>query len=125
MNIIFGTPNSEMLEKYTVLELDTFRLPDDKTYTSYCVVEKIPLEEFVAADAMKKVHADLIQYYRQRHWNYCLQAIEGLTGKWNGELDSFYEHLAARVKQYQESPPPDSWDGIIPQDGKDSPSATA
>jgi hypothetical protein len=113
MNIIFGSPEPELLEKYTVLELDTFKMPDDQLHTSYCVIEKIPLEEFAAAEALKKVHADLIHYYGLREWNYCLQAIEGLTGKWNGELDTFYSHLAERIKQYQILPPPDSWDGTI------------
>lgn len=115
MNIIFGTPNSDILEKYTVLELDTFRLPDGQLHASYCVVEKIPLQEFAMTDALKKVHADLIHYYRQREWDYCLQAIEGLTGKWNGEVDSFYAHLSERIKQYQVTPPPESWDSVILQ----------
>lgn len=113
MNIIFGTPNADILEKYTVLELDTFRMPDNQVHTSYCVVEKIPLEEFIIAEPLKKLHAELIQYYRQRHWDYCLQAIEGLTGRWNRELDTFYETLAERIKQFQDTPPPESWDGII------------
>jgi len=113
MNIIFGPPSADMLEKYTVLELDTFKFPNDRVATSYCVVEKLPLEEFMIAESLKKVHADLLHYYRQREWNYCLQAIEGLTGKWNGDLDSFYTNLADRIKQYQESPPPESWDGFL------------
>ena len=119
MNIIFGSPNSELLEKYTVLELDTFKMPDNQLHTSYCVVEKIPLDEFATTEALKKVHADLMHYYRLREWNYCLQAMEGLTGKWAGELDTFYNHLTQRIKQYQESPPPDSWDGAIVKDNND------
>ena len=119
MNIIFGSPNSELLEKYTVLELDTFKMENNKLHTSYCVIEKIPLEEFAMIDALKKIHADLIHYYRLQNWNYCLQAIEGLFGKWNGELDTFYNHLNQRIKQYQESPPPESWDGTSPKDNND------
>jgi hypothetical protein len=119
MNIIFGSPNSELLEKYTVLELDTFKMLNNKLHTSYCVIEKIPLEEFAMIDALKKIHADLIHYYRLQHWDYCLQAIEGLTGKWNGELDTFYNHMTQRIKQYQESPPPESWDGTILKDNND------
>lgn len=124
MNIIFGTPSSEMLEKYTVLELDTFRMPDNKLYTSYCVVEKIPLQDFPIADSLKKVHADLIRYYREQQWNYCSQAIEGLTGKWNGELDTFYAHLAERIKQYMDTPPPEGWDGVMDWVNKDPQSVT-
>lgn len=120
MNIIFGPPTQDMLEKYTVLELDTFKFPNDQLATSYCIVEKLPLEEFMIAESLKKVHADLIRYYRERQWSYCLQAIEGLTGKWNGELDSFYENLANRIKQYQDAPPPESWDGTLIRGNTDS-----
>ena len=116
MNIIFGPPDPELLTKYTVLELDTFKMPDNQLRVSYCVVEKIPLEEFATTEALKKIHADLMHYYRLQEWNYCSQAIEGLTGKWNGELDTFYSHLGQRIKQYRESPLPDSWDGTIAKD---------
>jgi hypothetical protein len=94
-------------------------MSDDELHTSYCVIEKIPLEEFAMINALKKIHADLIHYYRLQNWNYCLQAIDGLTGKWNGELDTFYNHMAQRIKQYHESPPPESWDGTIPKDNND------
>lgn len=124
MNIIFGTPTAEMFEKYTVLELDTFRMPDNKLYTSYCVVEKIPLQDFPMAEALKKVHADLIRYYREQQWVYCLQAIEGLTGKWNGELDTFYAHLAERINEFQEADLPGDWNGVIDWVGKEQQSVT-
>ena len=38
--------------------------------------------------------------------------MEGLMGKWNGELDSFYTDLLKRVMNYKENEPPEEWDGI-------------
>jgi hypothetical protein len=112
MNIIFGDSINEIPDSFTVLELDTFRLVSEgRTATAYCVIEKIPLADFDKLEAYKKVHADLVENYRRREWTYCEHAIEGLMGKWNGELDSFYSDLLLRVQAYQQNSPGDEWDG--------------
>ena len=114
MNIIFGDALETLPDNYTVLELDTFVFPpDSKKRTSYCVVEKVPLTDFPMMEAYIKVHTDMMTAYREQNWEYCLHAIKGLTGRWNGELDSFYSNLLQRVEQYQASPPGDYWTGYI------------
>jgi hypothetical protein len=112
MNIIFGDSIKEIPDSFTVLELDTFNLVSEgRRATAYCVIEKIPLLDFDKLDAYQKVHADLLVNYRQKEWTYCEHAIEGLMGKWNGELDSFYIDLLLRIQSYRQNPPEDSWDG--------------
>jgi hypothetical protein len=112
MNIIFDELLETVPDNYTVLELDTFNVvAENKRITAYCVVEKIPLAEFDKLEAYKKVHSDLIENYRHRNWEYCEHAIEGLMGKWNGELDTFYSDLLLRVMEYKQTPPSDKWDG--------------
>jgi hypothetical protein len=64
-------------------------------------------------EAYIKVHADMMQAYRDQNWDYCLHAIKGLTGRWNGELDSFYANLLQRVEKYQSDPPSDQWTGFL------------
>jgi len=114
MNIIFGDALETLPNNYTVLELDTFVFPpDNNKRTSYCVVEKVPLTDFPMMEAYIKVHADMMQSYRDQNWEYCLHALKGLTGRWNGELDSFYSNLLQRVEQYQANPPGDYWTGYI------------
>ena len=114
MNIIFGDSVDSIPYRYTVLELDTFRTADsDKTHTSYCLVEKLALDEFATMESYKKIHADLIVAYRNRHWNYCEQAIAGLMGRWSGELDTFYTDLLIRVKQHKNHGVPQDWSAII------------
>jgi hypothetical protein len=113
MNIIFGDSIKQIPDSFTVLELDTFNIVSEgRVATAYCVVEKIALAEFDKLEAYKKVHADLVENYRRREWTYCEHAIEGLMGKWNGELDSFYIDLLLRVKDYQQNPPAADWTGI-------------
>ena len=112
MNIIFGDSIKQIPDSFTVLELDTFNLVSEgRRDTAYCVIEKIAIADFDKLEAYKKVHADLLQNYRRREWTYCEHAIEGLMGKWNGELDSFYSDLLLRVMEYQQNPPGSDWDG--------------
>ena len=114
MNIIFGDALDTLPDNYTVLEFYTFVFPhNSEKRTSYCVVEKVPLVDFPLVEAYFKVHSDMMQAYRDQNWDYCLHAIKGLTGRWNGELDSFYANLLKRVENYQANPPGDLWTGYI------------
>lgn len=112
MHIIFGDSLAGIEDKFTVLELDTF-VVEGKTQTAWCVVENIPLGDFPVLDAYRKVHSDLLQAYRDRNWEYCESAIKGLRGKWNGELDTFYDNLQDRVIDYRQNPPPPDWTGYL------------
>lgn len=114
MNVIFGEARNEIPNGHTVLELDTFQVPDSgQTITAYCLVEKIPLGEFATLENYRKIHEDLVRFYKQQHWDYCEHAIESLMGRWNRELDSFYSDLLQRVMEYKINPPAESWDGSV------------
>ena len=113
MNIIFGEAVKEIPDSFTVLELDTIQQDPETAPVTYCVIDKIPLQEFALLEAHKTVHADIIRYYKQQEWEYCKNAIGGLVGKWNGELDSFYTNLVERVNVYKETPPGSNWTGIL------------
>jgi hypothetical protein len=101
-------------KKYTVLELDTFRvMPDENLVTAWCVVDTIPLMEINVLDNHTRLHSELIRNYRIKNWDFCEQAIEKLLGKWNGELDSFYADILNRVEKLKSQEPDQNWDGII------------
>jgi hypothetical protein len=97
MHIIFGDAVKQIPDSFTILELETFKLENEKTATAYCVVEKIPLSEFSLIEAHKELHNNLIKYFKEEKWDFCKQAINALLGKWNGELDSFYTNLLERI----------------------------
>jgi hypothetical protein len=113
MNIIFKKNLINIDEKYTVLELDTFSLPDESLHTAYCVIENIPIMELAQTENLKELHANLIKNYALKDWNYCEQALEHLTGKWGGEVDSFYHELATRIEHLKTRDLDDSWTPII------------
>ena len=113
MYIIFGDDKKDLPDNYTILELDQFKFTDGSVSTAYCVVENVPLGEFPTMDSYQKIHHDLMEQYRARNWEYCQNALKGLTGRWNGELDSFYQNLYQRVENFIENPPDEDWDGSI------------
>ena len=111
MNIISGSQKHLVPDSYTVLELDTFKTDQGQTETAYCVIENIPLQDFPVLDAYIKVHNDLMRAYQNQNWEYCQSAVMGLLGKWNGELDTFYQDLADRVQDHADNGVGDDWDG--------------
>lgn len=115
MNIIYGSENAEKLnEKYTVLELDTFKLIDNDRYiTAYCVVDSIPLDELSDAAALKELHSSLVEDFKTRNWTRCLETIDKLVGRWGGDVDSYYDNIKERVEGLLENEPANDWTHVI------------
>ena len=115
MNIIFGTESVGLLEeRYIVIELDTFVLrPTDEVVTAYCLVESVPITEMPAIESLKEQHSNLMSEYRTRNWRFCEDAIAHLTGKWGGELDSFYNELYQRIQTLKGADLPKDWTGHL------------
>ena len=117
MKVIFGKQVAESLgDRMTILELDTFFQPGlTDPITAYAVLENtsVPFPEIPVAEKQRELHNTMMLEYRRRNWNYCVQALEHLLGKWGGELDSFYEELSNRISQLQEANLPDDWTGIV------------
>ena len=114
MNIIFGDAVAQVAGTHTVLELDTFKLmPSERLVKTYCVIDNLPLAEFPRLEANKHIHQQLIEQYQKQNWEFCCSALHSLTGCWNGEMDTFYQHLAGRIDEYALNPPDADWNGII------------
>lgn len=113
MNIIFKSNLAGLDGKYTVLDLDTFRLQDGTEHTACCVVENIPITELPHTEKLRQTHAALIENFGQRQWPACEQAIGELKGKWGGELDTFYENLAQRIDVLKTQDLGPDWSPVI------------
>lgn len=115
MNIILGNADLQTIsERYTVLPLDQIKLKHmDDAVQSYCLVENLPISDMFNLQSWIDLHNNLMVNYARRNWLYCLQAIEHLRGKWNGELDSFYAHLESRIKELEKQDLPDDWSPVI------------
>jgi hypothetical protein len=114
MNIIFGDAVNLVPDSFTVLELDTIKfVPGDIKIQTWCLLDKIPLQEFATIQSNKKIHQDLIEQYRLKNWDFCMQAIGVLMGAWNSELDEFYTVMGQRIAELMPNPPDADWDGSL------------
>lgn len=97
MNIIIGDVAANSLrENYTVLELETFTVGENRIKT-YCVVNNIPLQEISMLAENKILHQQMIDEYNSGNLRVCVDLIAVLRGKFGGELDTFYETLTNKI----------------------------
>lgn len=102
MQVIFTRQVAEQLDdRYTVLELETFTLPDGQILETFCVVsaDKMNLGELPRLDDNKKLHKEFIVQLKEKNYEYCESAVPDLLGKFGGELDSFYEIILERCRE--------------------------
>jgi hypothetical protein len=118
MNILFeDSITDEIRNKYILLQLDTFYFSDiDSDRTAYCLIENTPIMEMVDIDRSIDLHHNLMRNYKKKNWFYCETAIENLKGRWNKELDTFYNHLLERINEYKETELSSDWNGSIRRD---------
>ena len=115
MNIIFKDNSAEIAKKYTVLDLDTFSLPDGTIHTACCVIENIPVTELYETENLKVLHANLIENFGKQQWTLCEESIAELMGKWGGEMDTFYTELHSRIALLKTMDLPEDWSPVIPR----------
>ena len=100
MQIIFGRENAEKLrEKYTVLDLETLE-KDGHTLEVFCLIpgDKISIGDLPQLESWVKLHHDFLNGLAKKEYCYCKQCIEHLTGKFGGEVDSFYSIILERIE---------------------------
>jgi hypothetical protein len=82
---------------YTVLELETFNT-EQGPVTAYCIVDQIPVVELPMLETHKDLHATFIREFNKGNYGNCEVIVQGLMGKFNGEMDSFYNIILDRIK---------------------------
>lgn len=105
MQLIFGKENAEQLkDRYTILELETVE-KDGISLDVYCLIpgEKIGISDLPQLDQWVKLHNDFLNGYKTDQYDYCLQCIEHLRGKFGGEVDTFYDEIESRINKQQET----------------------
>lgn len=115
MNIILGKENvKDVGDQFLVLELDTLLMSHDLApMTAYCVVENVSIGEFMMLDHQREKHNEMMRCFREREWQKCIDSLSELRGKWNNDVDSFYDHLEQRVRDLMINDPGPGWTHII------------
>lgn len=99
MQIVFNRAVADQLkEKYLVLELETIPV-DGQMLEAFCVV---PLEsivfELASMNENTRIHEQFVAAIKNNQPDECLSLGVQLKGKFNGELDSFYDIIMERCR---------------------------
>jgi hypothetical protein len=97
MDIIFSRQVAdELSEKYLVLELES-HVVGTEILETFCVIspEKV-VNEVTMLDHWKKLHNEFVQANKEKNAKLCYDLLPYLKGKWNGELDEFYDIVCGR-----------------------------
>lgn len=117
MKIIFGKNSAELADKrLTVLELDTFfQVGLEEPITAYAVMDtsNVGIHQFATLKSFTELHNQMLIEYRKQNFKYCEDALEHLTGKWGGDLDSFYEEFGKRIQTLKKEKLGKDWTGIV------------
>ena len=101
MNLIFNLESKLLLEsRYTVLELETIAMPGADPITAWCVVEAekvIPEIDMLPLNI--SLHEDLLSAIKKDDVTAATKLCTELTGKFGGELDTFYEEIQKRIER--------------------------
>lgn len=98
MQIIWNQEAAQTLSRsHTVLELETFDV-EGQAVTGWCVVpaEKIVME-MSQLEFNQQQHRDFIAAYKSERWEEAKELAQRLTGRFGGELDSFYTILLEKI----------------------------
>ena len=88
----------QMRGKHTLLELETFDFKGEPV-TTYCVIppEKI-INDLAILDSLKDLHNKFLEAFKNQDLGACEMLSQQLTGRFGGELDTFYEEIIKRLK---------------------------
>jgi hypothetical protein len=99
MQIIFGEEVAEEIRlRHVVLELETF-VVDGISKTAFCVVPaELLITEMHDIERLCRLHEATIEALKRNDKNTVLDGISHLRGHFGGELNSFYDIIANRIK---------------------------
>jgi adenylate cyclase len=112
--IIVGSKTAlAVKDEFAILELDFIMVKGKKEpEVIYAVAGRQDVAQSERFQRLRNLTIEMLACYRNRDWDGALAAIE--RGRKTGEADSLellYELYEERIKNYQQNPPPEDWNG--------------
>ncbi len=114
--IIVGSRTAKAVrEKFAVLELDCITVKGKtEPETVYTVLGQAELARSDRFDQLQHAVGDMLTRYRRRDFDGAAAALARCREAGHGfGLKSLFALYEARIGVFQQSPPPDDWDGIF------------
>jgi adenylate cyclase len=112
--IIIGSRTAQAAkDRFAILELDFIAVKGKKEpEVVYAIVGRADMAQSERFRRWRELNMTMLSLYRSRDWKGALAAIEdGRAADEDGRFTTLYKVYAERIRAFQESPPPDDWDG--------------
>jgi adenylate cyclase len=102
-------------DKFAILELDFIMVKGKKEpEVIYAIAGREDVAHSAKFQTLRNLTIEMLACYRSRDWEGALMSIErGRRNDEAGALDYLYKLYEARIRDYQQNPPPDDWNGAF------------
>ena len=113
--IVLGPTTAERLDnEYFTIELDCIAVKGKKEgVTIYTVFYNPSTDQADRWETARKRHNDMLSLYRAQEWDFAKLVITELMGKFDGQLDHYYELWVDRIEEMRVANLPRDWDGVF------------
>jgi adenylate cyclase len=119
--IIIGSKTATVAkDKFAILELDFIAVKGKKEpEVVYAIVGREEMIKSGRFQRWRELNMKMLSHYRSRDWKTALAVIEeGRAADEENRFTTLYQVYAERIRHFQESPPPDDWDGAYALESK-------
>lgn len=102
-------------DKFAILELDFIMVKGKKEpEVIYAIAGREDVAQSAGFQTLRNLTIEMLACYRGRDWEGALASIERGRGKDDaGSLGYLYKLYETRIRDYQENPPPEDWNGAF------------
>ncbi|TQV83305.1 CHASE2 domain-containing protein [Denitrobaculum tricleocarpae] len=121
VSIIVGSRTASAVTRdFALVELDLVRvLGKMEPETIFALVGDSVVAASSEFSSLVGFNNEMLAAYRKRRWMEALEALENCRlFSANFGLESFYETIETRIREFIVAPPPDNWNGVFTSDDK-------
>jgi len=102
-------------DKYAILEIDFIMVKGKKDpEVIYAIMGREEVAKSARFQALRNLMIEMLANYRSRNWDEALASIaRGRLSDEANTLEKLYDIYEERIREFQQNPPPDDWDGAF------------
>jgi adenylate cyclase len=112
--IVLGPTTAERVgDEYFTIPLDCIAVKGKKEGVNISTVfYNPPREQQPFWEHDREVHGIMLDHYRKQEWNKAIALVATLKGKFNGQMDHYYDLWLERIEEMKNAGLPKDWDGV-------------
>jgi adenylate cyclase len=113
--IVLGPVTAERLDnEYFTIELDCIAVKGKKEGVNIFTVFYNPhANKLVEWETARHKHNEMLTAYRAQKWDQAVKMVNELRGKFDGNMDHYYELWLERIEEMRNAKLPKDWDGVF------------